>query len=374
MGPNQLSVRALRTHQGDDIDVYAFFIRGADILKIADISRIHRDEQEHLKGFQRREVQNHVKGIADYLDKGKVLFPNAIILALSPEVDFKQSRGPTPEGLSEVSHIGTLSIPLHQEGRRVAWVVDGQQRSLALGRTENKDIPVPVIGFVAADLDTQRQQFILVNKAKPLPVRLINELLPEIAADLPPDLSPRKIPSELCNLLNTDPKSPFYHLIKRASDEDSRSSAVIQDTALINLMKISINNYGALSLFKNTAAGRSDTDAMYRVMCTYWTAVKEVFPDAWGKPPQESRLMHAAGIQSMGILMDRIMPRVYQSQNAATEVQRALKRIAPHCCWTEGTWEGLGLRWNDVQAVHRHIKMLAEHLVQLDFAATQEAA
>ena len=50
----------------------------------------------------------------------------------------------------------------------------------------------------------QREQFILVNKAKPLPTRLINELLPEVSAMLPRDLNARRLPSELCNLLNRD--------------------------------------------------------------------------------------------------------------------------------------------------------------------------
>ena len=108
-------------------------------------------------------------------------------------------------------------------------------------------------------------------------------------------------------------------------------------------MKISINNYGALALFKSMGEGRSDLDAMYRIMCVYWGAVKEVFPGAWGEKPQESRLMHSAGIQAMGILMDRLMPRVQRSQNIYSEAKSALERIAPHCCWTEGVWEGLGL-------------------------------
>ena len=46
-------------------------------------------------------------------------------------------------------------------------------------------------------LIVQREQFILVNKAKPLPTRLINELLPETGGIvLPRDLSARKVPSE----------------------------------------------------------------------------------------------------------------------------------------------------------------------------------
>src|SRR5215475_14250216 len=161
-----IAVRALRTKQGDKVDVFSFFIKGSDITRVAEISRVARDEHDALKGFQRKEIRNHVKSIVEYLDRGAVLFPNAIILSLSPRVEFKQSRGPTPEGIAEIAQIGTLSIPIREEGRRVAWIVDGQQRSLALSRTKNMDIAIPVVAFVSGDLETQREQFILVNKAR----------------------------------------------------------------------------------------------------------------------------------------------------------------------------------------------------------------
>ena len=207
----------MKSQQGEGVDVFAFFLYGSDITRIAEISRITRDDGE-LKGFQRKEIRTHVNSIVEFLDSGPVLFPNAMILALSPEVEFKNARGSRPEGMTDVADTGTLSIPIRPEGQRAAWIVDGQQRSLALARAKNNRIPVPVIGFVSPDLETQREQFILVNKAKPLPTRLINELLPEVSALLPRDLAARKLPSELCNLLNRDPRSPFHKLVKRASD------------------------------------------------------------------------------------------------------------------------------------------------------------
>jgi DGQHR domain-containing protein len=354
--------------------VFSFFIKGSDITKFAEISRITRDEENALKGFQRKEIQNHVKGIVEYLDGGDVLFPNAIILALSPDVEFKQSRGPTPEGIVETSQIGTLTIPLREEGRRVAWIVDGQQRSLALSRTNNTEIFVPVVAFISSDIETQREQFILVNKARPLPVRLINELLPEIGIQLPRDLSMRKIPSELCNLLNRDPKSPFFKLIRRMSQADMKSAVVI-DTALIKVMKNSINNpLGALTLYKQTEDGATDIDGMYRTMFAFWQAVKNEFSEAWGKPPTRSRLMHSAGIQAMGVLMDRIMTRLHGHGDPRHEIQHSLHRLRPYCRWTDGTWEGLGLKWNEVQNVPRHVRGLSDLLVRLDFTASQKAA
>ena len=366
-----LHLRAVKAEQGDHVDVYSFFMRGSDVFRIANISRIHRDDTDELKGFQRREIQNHVQSIVEYLERGAVLFPNAIILAFQGNIEFKQSRGPSPEGAVS----GTLAIPVNGGDRKAAWIVDGQQRAFALSRTTNKEVMVPVVGFVAPSIDVQREQFILVNKARPLPRRLINELLPEISADLPADLRPAKIPSELCNILNRDPKSPFHKLIRRVSDGEGNSSAVVIDTALVNMMKNSINNYGALALYKNTTVdGTADVESMYRLLCVYWSAVKVVFPEAWGLRPQESRLMHSVGIQAMGILMDRIMPRMHQTKSVSEEVEASLKRIAPYCCWTDGTWDALGLAWNDIQNTPRHIKALAEYLVQLDFAASQKQA
>src|SRR5690606_15646699 len=147
------------------IGVYAFFLHGSDITRIADISRIRRDENE-LKGFQRREIRDHVKQITAFLDSGPVLFPNAIILAMGEEIEFASARGRSPGNMSEVGDAGTLKIPIYPEGRRAAWIVDGQQRSLALADAKDKTIAVPVIGFVSDKLETQREQFILVNKAK----------------------------------------------------------------------------------------------------------------------------------------------------------------------------------------------------------------
>jgi DGQHR domain-containing protein len=361
----EIVVRALRTTQGGGIDVFAFFIKGSDIVRIADISRVERDEADTLKGFQRPEIRNHVKGIADYLGQGNVLFPNAIILAMSPRVHFSASRGTKPTGDAGIAASGTLTIPIYDEGERVAWIVDGQQRSLALAQASNKTIPVPVVAFVSDDLGVQREQFILVNKAKPLPTRLINELLPETRGILlPRELSNRKIPSELCNLLNRDPGSPFHKLIKRISDKGN-AAAVVTDTAVVTMIRNSVNNpLGALSPYKSSGRDGADLESMYRVLVTFWTAVRETFPEAWGSDPRHSRLMHSAGVIAMGLLMDRIYARLSGADEDIKTVRRELDKVTPHCRWTKGTWESFGLAWNEVQNTPRDIKRLQDALVR----------
>jgi len=367
-----LKVRALRTIQAQNTTVYSFFCAGEDILKIADISRIYRAETEKLEGFQRKEIKSHVNSIIEYLDQGNVLFPNSIILAFSGGVQFSRSRGADPTGVSDIAESGTLCVPLRGEGERVAWIVDGQQRSIALTRSKNSGIPVPVVAFVAPDLETQRSQFILVNKAKPLSTRLINELLPEVDTHLPKDLSVKKIPSELCNLLNTDPCSPFYRLIQRESLKQTEYDGVVNDTAIMEVIKKSLSNpLGALAPYKAWGSDPADTTRMYQTLLVFWKMVKEVFPEAWGASPAQSRLMHGAGIKAMGMLMDRMMSRMQIGTDTTRGIKSALQGIAPYCAWTEGRWEGLGMKWNQVQNVPSHVKNLSDYLIKLDCEASQ---
>jgi DGQHR domain-containing protein len=358
-------VRALRTRQGK-VDVYAFFLPGGDVTRIAGISRLERDKDDTLRGFQRKEIRTHVRSIVQYLNQGKVLFPNAITLAFSSDVKFTQSRGPTPDTLTDVAQAGLLRIPVRETGPRVGWIVDGQQRSLALANSKNEKLPVPVVAFVSDDLQVQREQFILMNKARPLPSRLINELLPETGSVLlPRDLASRKVPSEICGLLNRDPKSPFHGLIKRLSDAE-KGKAVITDSAIIKMIRSSINSpLGALAPFKAAGDESLDLNAMYRTLVTYWKAVRDVFPSAWGLPPTKSRLMHSAGIEAMGILMDRMLARHAGKTDESHAIKADLQKIAQHCCWTDGTWETMGLEWNEVQNTPKHIRTLADTLIRL---------
>ena len=359
-----LAVRAVRTVQADKA-IYAFFIAGADLLKIAEISRVHRDAEGSLQGFQRKGIKSHVQAITDFLDQGPVLFPNAIILAISPRARFTAARGERPEGDLRVSEAGTLRIPLPLDGSRAAWIVDGQQRSIALSQAKDKTFPVPVVAFVSEELAVHREQFILVNKAKPLDPRLINELLPEVDAFFPRDLSARKIPSLLVHRLQSSPDSPFKGLIRRLSEEEA--GAVVIDSALIKAIRLSIGGaLGALGPLKAHGDTPADADGMYRILVAYWSAAKAAFPEAWGLPATDSRLMHSAGIEAMSLLMDRIMARAAPGADLQAHAYDALSRISPHCRWTSGRWTELQRDWNEIQNLPRDIKLLSNHLVRLD--------
>jgi len=352
-------------HQGDN-DVYSFFMPRRDITRIADIIRVGCDESHALKRFQRKEIRNHVRSIVQFLNQSNVLFPNAITLAFSPGVRFTQSRGRTPSGMATTAQSGILSIPVRDEGERVGWIVDGQQRSLALFQSGNIALSVPVVAFIPNSRQLNREQFILVHKVRPLPGRLFNELLPETGSVLPgKELASRRIPSELCNYLAREKRSPFYGLIRRLSDSGKTGTVVI-DTAIVKMIRNSINNpRGALAPYKAIGEQTANVQAMFRTLCDYWSAVKAAFPRAWGLPPNKSRLMHSAGIEAMGNLMDTVLPRHTGKRGAKQSIKADLTELASHCAWTEGRWDGLNLEWNEIQNNPKHIRALSDVLVRL---------
>ena len=141
---------------------------------------------------------------------------------------------------------------------------------------------------------------------------------------------------------------------------------MIADTSVVQMLQESLSSpSGCLFPYRNLSSGETDFSGLWAALLLYWTAVRDTFPDAWGKPPAQSRLMHGSGIRAMGRLMDRVMAAIDPNQEgAAIQVRDELTTLIPHCRWTSGRWETLGLRWNEIQNVHRHTHELSNFLIR----------
>lgn len=357
--------RALELKQDPAHPLYLFAMRPRELLDVASISRISRQPAADLIGYQRGEVKRHVTEIQKYLDTGAVLFPNAVILAFSDEVVFRRSRGPKKDdGLAAA---GVLHIPVAEaDETRPAWIVDGQQRALALSRSSNADMPVPVAAFFSADLKLQRDQFLRINNARPLPKGLVTELLPEVDTFLPRRMAANKLPSALCAKLNELPASPFCGIVRRASTpSELKRGTYIRDTSVIDMIRPRLNESGGcLFPYRNIAKNETDTDRVLALLIGYWAAVRDTFPEAWARPPKRSRLTHGAGIKAMGALMDKVVPSIDADGDIRAQCAAHLAGLVPHCAWTEGRWEGLNLAWNGIENTSKGVSALSNHLIR----------
>lgn len=355
-----LVVPAIEIIQGRSRKVFAFPVDGKLLPRFASVTRIARTESDGVTGYQRPEVLSHISQIRKYLESTDPMLPNAIVVAFDKSVRFK----PAFANIStKHGRLGSLHIPLPVEGGATpGLIVDGQQRSAALREAEIHRFPVFVVGFIAEDEAEQREQFLLVNSTKPLPKGLLYELLPSIDAPLPEALARRRFPAILLERLNHDPNSPFRGMISTPT----APKGVVKDNSILRMLENSLTD-GALFRFRTSTGDAADLEAMLNVLKHFWQAVQQVFPHAWGVPPKRSRLMHGAGIISMGFVMDAIAD--HHRRTAVPAIRQFIAGLTPlasECRWTDGFWDfgaGRHVKWCDLQNTSGNIQLLTDHLL-----------
>jgi DGQHR domain-containing protein len=358
----ELRLPALEVCQGDGRVLYSFAVDGKELPSFAAVSRIHRDGDAEVEGYQRPEVLSHIASIRRYLESEAPMIPNALVVAFDKRVQFE----PLP-GAPSVSYArpGTLVIPASSglpDEDKPGWIVDGQQRSAAIRDARIDSFPVVVTAFITDSDEDQRSQFILVNSAKPLPKGLIYELLPATSGALPVPLQARRFPAVLLTRLNGQVRSPLYRKIRTPTTPEG----IVKDNSILKMLENSLSD-GALYSFRDRATGAEDEDSMLDLLVAFWSAVRDAFADAWDKPPRQSRLMHGVGIVSLGFIMDAIFDRYSRLRIPGTDdFARDLASLREVCRWTNGFWDfgpGAQRKWNELQNTSRDIQLLTNYLL-----------
>ena len=166
--PTVIKIPALRVQQSPGKVLFQFSIDGKQLERFATISRIRRNDEREIKGYQRPEALSHIASIRKYIESKSPMIPNAIVIAFTEEVKFVPTPGQSSDNI--VRH-GDLHIPAlkdGEEGEVIGWIVDGQQRTAAIRAANVKSFPIPVTAFVAKQESEQREQFILVNSVSGL--------------------------------------------------------------------------------------------------------------------------------------------------------------------------------------------------------------
>lgn len=356
-----LRLPALAMRQSAGREIFAFGVSGKQVHLFATISRAHRAPDDvRLLGYQRPEVQQHIAEIRAYVESQGAMIPNAIVLAFRGDVRFVGSASPP----GALTRHGLLEIPTRGDGEPVGFVVDGQQRLAAIRDAEVDDFPIFAVGFVADRDEEQREQFLLVNATKPLPRGLVHELLPGTQGRMPSHLHQRRLPAHLVEILNYREGSPLHLAIRTATNPAGR----IADNSMLRIFETSLSD-GVLWEIRQVEADQDlAVERMIELVSAFWSAVRTVWASIWDLKPRKSRLLHGAGVVSLGYLMEQIVVRRRGGPAPDTDFFAAeLQRIAPECRWTDGWWEfgsGHRRRWDEVQNVSKDVLLLSNHLTR----------
>ncbi|PRX98022.1 DGQHR domain-containing protein DpdB [Allonocardiopsis opalescens] len=360
-----LRLPALEVRQGSR-KIYCFAVDGKRLPDFTAVSRIRRDGEEQLHGYQRPEVANHIRAIRRYLESGNAMLPNAVVLAFDSRVTFAPAVTAANDTKIGYSIPGELIIPVDEtlvDEQKPAWLVDGQQRSAAIRDADIGEFPVAAIAFIADDEAEQRSQFILVNNTKPLPKGLIHELLPDTTGHLPYAYARRQLATVLMTRLNGKHEGPFYRIIATPTSP----KGYIKDNSILKMIEHSIYE-GALYKYRDSDNGSGDVEQMLAHLNAYWGLVKKFFPEAWKNPPRKSRLTHGVGIQAMGFIMDHLTDNLPVHNIQTHVVTDALERIKKSSAWMSGSWnfgDGEERKWNHLQNNPSDVRYLTNGLKRL---------
>lgn len=356
-----LQLPALEIKQTPTRTLYTFAVDGKLLSRFTTVSRIHRDDDAQIGGYQRSEVISHIKAIQRYLESEDPVVPNALVVAFDGRVRFEHGG----DDAESYSRSGTLVIPIDDkrpDEEHPGWIVDGQQRTAAIRLAKVSSFPVCVTAFITDSDVEQRTQFILVNSTKPLPKGLIYELLPVTAGELPGLLRTRRFPAFLLDRLNYDEDSPLRHMIRTPT----MTTGVVKDNSLLKMLENSLTD-GVLYRFRDHGTGEGDHASMLALLKNFWSAVSLVWHEAWNLPPRRSRLLHGVGVVTMGFLMDAIADRYCDGGIPTAEIfTEHLVPLREVCRWTNGYWE-FGPRtqrkWNELQNTPKDVQILSNYLL-----------
>lgn len=337
---------AIRASQSTDHTVMCFTATAHEINSFSTIERIARDGDGQLSGFQRPQIASHIQEIKDYLNREDAVLPNPIVVAFTDNVEIR-----------EISN-EILEVTINVENGPPGLVVDGQQRLTALSLIPEKNFKVFVSALLCKDQAELRRQFVLINNTRPLPKSLIYELLPTVDG-LPHRFASRSFAADLSSRLNYDPQSSLKGMIH----QHTNPSGLINDSAIQKVIMNSLHD-GILREFLIDSDG---PEKSFSIISEFYRAVSIVFKDAWaGQKPKSSRLVHGAGIVSMGYVMEILARNL--ACRTWEDFQKGLVPLVGKTAWTVGTWElaeGDNRAWNAIQNTPSDIMALTHYLMRV---------
>jgi DGQHR domain-containing protein len=340
-----IRVAALAMQQGGRT-VYQFSMDGKALPLVAAVSRARRDESR-LVGYQRPEIGAHIRDISRYIERPEAVIPSSIVLAFDQRVTFT----PMDPDMGQLgAQLGVLEIPI-DAADPCGTVVDGQQRMAAMRDAKVAAFNIPCVAMVCSARE-QVEQFILVNSTKPLPKALIYELIPTTSAALPSQYERRRYAAELLQRLASDADSPLRGKVRTPTCP----RGAIKDNSMLRIIEKS-SHEGVLADAPNTASA-------LKLLKSFWRAVAETWPEAWGNPPQQSRLTHGVGISAMGALMEEIA-MTHGGRPTLQHFRDGLALIRDDAAWdkTNPMWS-FGRQWNELQNVGADIALATRCLVK----------
>lgn len=334
---------------------------------VRSVAKVHRLSALTGEGNQRAEIRRHVERIAEGISEGNQV-PNAILVTINnsmcvidpepgddPPSSFIVIRGisdlvevPHPlVGSEAVQRLRSVEIdfPFRSaafDDEKAALLVDGQQRTAALSMVPIDKVPSVTLSIIAfvTDPDEAKKVFQVANTTEKITTEFSRALLASMDKETPGYLRDEQIKAQACRIIGLESiNSPFKGLI-RYPDPGGGLRNARQVVAYNSIFQV-------VSRFSDSGLDiESSPQKLAKVVERCFTVISEIWPEAWGKRPSDSRLMHGAGLRSMAALCADLL--VAQCRNGATpdsegtwdSLRESLQRLRATVLWDDSALSG----------------------------------
>ena len=353
----RLVVSGLQSESLGGTSRFQFSVEGRLIRSIA---RVDRLDALAGTGQQRKEIEAHVRRIAEGVRSGTQI-PNPVLLVLLDERTYfaeneaDEDDEDLPGSFIRIRPLEPLQEILDPRGnpiqrirmveldfpyRRAAFddeksvlLVDGQQRTAALSLVPLDDLPHIDLGVnvVISTEEDAKRVFQVANETVKISTDFSRALLASMA-EAPGYLRSERIKAESCRLLSlSDTESPFHGIVRYPGSRPDRS--LVAYNSLFNVVNTIAS--GLPDDYVNTA------ESLAEIVKKVFLAIRDTWPDAWAVRPQDSRLMHGAGLRAMsGVALLKL--QAYLTSGADlnypgtwTDLRASLARMKPRVVWTD---------------------------------------
>jgi len=368
---------------------------------IRSIARVDRLDALGGTGSQRELIKKHARDIGLGIAGGSEI-PNSILLVFDAEfTDVARLEEDVPDAFVvirdlepdqiEYQHpadplkvvqqvrIVELDIPYRKaafDREKRCYLVDGQQRTAGLSLVSIETIPsytLAVNAFIA-DEDEQRRIFSIANSTAKIKTDFQRANRAMDSAEPATDEDRRVKAQKLLAL--SEPNSPFRGICQYPGLAKSPDQVVAPGSL-----------YQVVSVIDETRAFPDYQSLVDAVSRTY-SIIRKTWPNAWGKKPAESKLMHGAGLRAMARLAAfHIQVAFLQGQDFNSEefwdrFGSSIERLKPIVQWTasdaamstanaQRNWER---QIRDRQVTSKDIERLSAWLLQVSSQADRDSS
>lgn len=355
--PSQETVRtfALRFRQKrPDVSLYSTVLTVTQLLE-----RCRPDTYRHdnRQGYQRPLTPSRLRQVSSYLQQEEGVLPTSLLVCIRKpdQVAFE------PAGLNGgAGEAGMLTIP----SGVTLWLVDGQHRLFGLERALVKDklkwvaeYPLPVTIVEAVDAYEEMRYFHVINtRQKGVPTDVVDRHLLTMREAEGATLLEREgernylraRATKLCDILNSDPASPWYGVILMPS-EKRRPHHLMRQHGMVSSLD---------PMVRDNFIKRLTDDEAGKLLLNYWGAARDRWQSAF-EQPQEYVIQKALGAGAL----HQIFPDVLElCRNADDFSREKMGEILAEIGRSAGFWHSERGHYMVRQSGARYVKALAEYL------------